>query len=189
MCTSGIAIDSFFGLEDKMDLTKHADYSHLYARISFRVGIGLALGALPMLYHMLEYACHILPPPEGDLWAALVFVVGHIGFSIVSITLSMLVVYYRVRKQSFAQERWRLGSDNRLLQQVFWQSLFYACAFYVTWSILFSVYLASVDVNGPFGLTMTVAFVAPLQGFSNGLVFIRPQVLRSIKSRSGSSIF
>ena len=66
---------------------------------------------------------------------------------------------------------------------MFWQGLFYALAFYVTWPILFSVYIASVDVGGPLGLTLTVSFVAPLQGFNNFIVFVRPKVLRLARDR------
>jgi hypothetical protein len=40
---------------------------------------------------------------------------------------------------------------------------------------MFSVYLGSVDAEGPLRLSMTVAFVTQLQGFSNFLVFVRPQ--------------
>ena len=54
------------------------------------------------------------------------------------------------------------------------------------WPILFSVYLASVDVKGPLGLTLTVAFVAPLQGFTNFLVFVRPRLMKRWSDRYGS---
>ena len=71
-----------------------------------------------------------------------------------------------------------------MTKTVFWQCLFYALAFYITWPILFSVYLASVDLNGPLGLTLTVAFVAPLQGFNNFLVYIRPRFFHKVATPS-----
>ena len=35
-----------------------------------------------------------------------------------------------------------------------------------------------MDEKGPLGLALTVAFVAPLQGFSNFLVYVRPKLLQ-----------
>ena len=152
------------------------------------IGFGLAFGAIPR-YHWIEYGCHILPHSpnykEGELWAVLVFVVLPLGFSIASISAAMLVVYWKVSRQTAKAKKWQLGKGgiNQLESQVFWQCLFYALAFYVTWPILFSVYIASVDVGGPLGLTLTVSFVAPLQGFNNFIVFVRPKVLRLARNR------
>jgi len=142
-------------------------------------GIGLACGALTN-YHWIEYGCHILPPPEGDMWPILVFAVIPLGLSIISITMSMWVVYRAVQVQTTKAKKWRLGGGsggkNSLEREVFWQCLFYVLAFYITWPIMFSVYLASVDVDGPLGLTLTIAFLAPLQGFWNSLVYLRPKI-------------
>ena len=140
------------------------------------LGVGLSLGAIP-IYHWIEYGCHILPPPEGDLWAVLVFVVLPLGISILAITASVLFMYGTVRHRAVKSQKWRLGAGKSSIEaEVFWQCLFYVLAFYITWPILFSVYLASVDIGGPLSLTLTVAFVAPLQGFNNFLVFVRPKV-------------
>ena len=152
------------------------------------IGLGLAFGALPT-YHWMDYGCHILPYSpkydEGKLWSMLVFVVLPLGFSIASISAAMLIVYWKVSRQTSQAKKWQLGkgSINKLESQVFWQCLFYVLAFYITWPILFSAYLASVDVDGPLGLTLTVAFVAPLQGFDNFLVFVRPKLLRMARDR------
>lgn len=136
--------------------------------IPLLVGLGLAAGGIPS-YHWIEYGCHLETLPDADLWMVMVFVVAPLGFSILSITLSMLVVYYTVHEQSHQAKKWRLGSSKKkrsvsLEQEVFWQCVFYVLAFYISWPILFSVYLKSIDVGGPIGLTLTVAFVAPLQG-------------------------
>ncbi|CAB9503330.1 expressed unknown protein [Seminavis robusta] len=147
------------------------------------VGLGLAFGALP-IYHWLEYGCHIEPLPEGELWSVLVFVVLPLGLSILAITASMMTVYCTVRKQSAAAKKWTMGISqaSKMEQAVFWQCLFYVMAFYITWPILFSVYLASLDDKVRiFGLSLTVAFVAPLQGFNNFLVYIRPKLRQSKK--------
>ena len=130
------------------------------------LGLGLSLGAIPS-YHWLEYGCHILPIPDGDLWSVLVFLVVPLGLSIIVITGSMGLVYYKVRQRTVASQRWSygVGQASALEKAVLWQCLFYVFAFYISWPILFSVYLASVDAKGPLGLTLVIAFVAALQGF------------------------
>lgn len=132
------------------------------------------------LSHRFEYGCHITPPPDNPLWPVMIFVVVPLGISIAAITCSMLFVYCHVRKQSAASRKWSfgIGRANSLEKDVFWQCVSYVLAFYITWPIMFAVYLASVDIEGPLGLTILVAFVAPLQGFNNFLVFITPKVKR-----------
>ena len=78
----------------------------------------------------------------------------------------MFVVYWTVRNQALKARKWNLGANQASTMEhaVMWQCLLYVCAFYITWPIMFGVYLFSVDENGPFALTITVAFVAPLQG-------------------------
>lgn len=102
----------------------------------------------------------------------LLFVVLPIGLSMVIITARMLKVYLKVRASAFASSKWSFGvtKAGKLQKEVFWQCLSYMMAFYISWPILFSVYLASVDQNVPFGLALTAALCAPLQGFSNFLV-------------------
>jgi hypothetical protein len=58
---------------------------HFMHAVPLLIGFGLAFEGIP-IYHWMEYACHILPPPEGTLWSALVFVVVPLGISIISIT-------------------------------------------------------------------------------------------------------
>jgi len=84
----------------------------------------------------------------------------------------MLKVYLKVRASAFASSKWSFGISKagKLQQEAVWQCLSYMMAFYISWPILFSVYLASVDQNVPFGLALTAALCAPLQGFSNFLV-------------------
>ncbi|CAB9504802.1 expressed unknown protein [Seminavis robusta] len=150
-------------------------------------GIGLALGGLPV-YNVMGYACHVEPLPDGEVWVVLVFVVLPLGLSITAITCCLLKVYCNVRQRATSSAQWSIsGSANTLEKQVFWQCISYMLAFYISWPILFSVYLFSVDVNGPLGLTLIVAFLAPLQGFMNALVYLRPKLFNVSKRNSASS--
>ena len=47
----------------EFQLKKIRLYMHL---VPVLLGLGLALGAIPS-YHWLEYGCHILPLPDGDI--------------------------------------------------------------------------------------------------------------------------
>ena len=88
-------------------------------------------------------------------------------------------VYYRVRAQAHASKKWSLGKGaaNGLQTRVFYQCAWYVLSFLISWPILFAVYLASIDVNGPYGLTLIIAMLAPLQGFNNFCVYLRPKLL------------
>lgn len=88
-------------------------------------------------------------------------------------------VYYRVRAQAQASQKWSLqkGAANGLQTRVFYQCMWYVLSFLISWPILFAVYLASIDVNGPYGLTLLIAMLAPLQGFNNFCVYVRPKIL------------
>jgi hypothetical protein len=144
------------------------------------LGVGLALGGLPF-YDWIEYSCHLVPPPDEPIWKVLVFAALPIGISIVTITCAMIRVYWSVRSKSQASRKWSLafGNTNRLEQRVFWQALLYTLSFYVTWPIVLSVYITSFDVKlDAYGFTLVVAFVAPLQGFNNFLVYVRPKLMR-----------
>jgi hypothetical protein len=171
----------------EFQLKKIRLYMHL---IPVAVGLGLSFGAITS-YHWIEYGCHLEPLPEGEIWLILVFVILPLGLSILSITGSMVVVYNSVRKRSQASRKWSFGVSkaSKLEQAVFWQCSLYALAFYISWPILFSVYLASIDVHGPLYLTLAVAFLAPIQGFTNCLVYIRPKLMNRSKQPSRPSIF
>lgn len=166
----------------EFQLKKIQLYMHLLPVI---VGVGLALGAIPV-YHWIEYGCHLEPYPVGELWSVLVFAVLPLGLSILAITAAMLMVYDSVRQRSAASKKWSLGigKAGKMEKAVFWQCLFYTMVFYISWPIVFSVYLFSVDVDAPLGFTMTVAFVAPLSGFMNFLVFVRPKVINAFQHKS-----
>jgi hypothetical protein len=88
-------------------------------------------------------------------------------------------VYYRVRAQAQASQKWSMqrGAPSGLQTRVFYQCLWYVLSFLISWPILFAVYLASIDVNGPYGFTLIIAMLAPLQGFNNFCVYLRPKLL------------
>jgi len=144
------------------------------------VGFGLAFGGIPF-YGWYVYGCHLLPPHFGKLWKVLVFAVIPLGFSVFFITVAMLFVYMTVRHNARDSRKWSFGVGKKSLEsRVFWQALLYTLSFYITWPILFSVYIKATDYTrgydvGRYALPALVSFVAPLQGFTNFLVYARPR--------------
>jgi len=160
------------------------------------VGLGLAFGGIPF-YDWYVYGCHLLPPPFGDQWKVLVFAVIPLGFSVFCVTVAMLFVYWTVRKNTRGSQRWSFGVGRQSMEsRVFWQALLYTLSFYITWPIFFSVYIASTDYTRGYdveryALPAIVSFVAPLQGFTNFLVYARPRISSCCKEHTAklSSFF
>mmetsp|Transcript_7121 Transcript_7121/g.16668 ORF Transcript_7121/g.16668 Transcript_7121/m.16668 type:complete len:410 (+) Transcript_7121:854-2083(+) len=64
---------------------------------------------------------------------------------------------------------------------VFWQSVFYLFAMYVSWPILV-VAIMNAD-SEDYGFWMALSILAPLQGWLNMLVFIRPRISKWYRSK------
>ncbi|CAB9502721.1 expressed unknown protein [Seminavis robusta] len=150
------------------------------------VGFTLAFAAIPE-YDLIVYVCHLKPhsKTEGKLWPSLVYVVVPLSIAIVSITTCMILVYNSVRARAGASRKWSfgIGKSSKMQQAVFWQALFYVGAFYVTWPTMFGVYLASIEEDGPLYVSLLIAFLAPLQGALNALVYARPKILHYYDER------
>jgi hypothetical protein len=71
---------------------------------------------------------------------------------------------------------------QKMERQTFWQALFYLGAFYLTWPILLAPAIIQNGREGDkYPFTLTVLILAPLQGFSNFLVYARPRILKRIQ--------
>jgi len=156
-------------------------------------GLVLAVTGIPF-YDVMEYGCHISPPPDGPMWNVLVFAIIPIGFSVAIITFSMVYVYVHVRKHARASQKWSLKqktkmnaagkikknhkSSSSLETQVFWQAVLYTMSFYIAYPFLIAIHAFSANSDSnAFTLSATVAFLAPLQGFTNFLVYTRPRMV------------
>ena len=64
---------------------------------------------------------------------------------------------------------------------VFWQSFFYLAAYYTCWPILVVGILHPTNPN--FSFWAALAFIGPLQGFLNCLVFVRPRIMKWRRER------
>mmetsp|Transcript_7280 Transcript_7280/g.16536 ORF Transcript_7280/g.16536 Transcript_7280/m.16536 type:complete len:436 (-) Transcript_7280:712-2019(-) len=151
------------------------------------VGVGLAIAGVPF-YDSVIWGCYIPPPPfSSSRIKSLVFGVIPIIFVIVGATTAMAVVVWKVRKDSIASMRWRQPGARRqtgamvLQREVVWQAVFYLSAFYISFPVLISANLRTAARGFAFWVVM-LAF-APLQGLSNFLVYIRPRIVRYLRSK------
>ena len=71
---------------------------------------------------------------------------------------------------------------DRMERQTFWQAIAYLAAFYVTWPILLASNL-SRDIAVVFPFMIVALAMAPLQGFLNFVVYIRPRVQQHLRER------
>ena len=108
----------------------------------------------------------------------------------------MCVIYCSVRRKTQASVKWSIrnlaqqsanhGSQTsvratltpaqKMERAVFWQAVFYVCAFFVSWP----VYVVG-QLNGDgqsYGLWIAIAVLTPLQGFMNSLVYFRPRYVQ-----------
>jgi hypothetical protein len=155
-------------------------------------GLGLALGGLPF-YQGFDYACHIQPHPQEDLWVIMVFVVCPIALSIVFVTLVMINLCRIVRTKTMQQaaagaSRALSQHTERIEKMVSWQALFYSLSFYITWPVVLLVYVTGWDYEKKaYGYSVLVSFVAPLQGFNNCLVYFRPRISKMFYAKQSSA--
>uniref|UniRef100_A0A7S1GLW7 Uncharacterized protein n=1 Tax=Cyclophora tenuis TaxID=216820 RepID=A0A7S1GLW7_CYCTE len=85
-----------------------------------------------------------------------------------------------VRSMTFDQMEMRASLDRAHLieREVFWQSVFYLSALYLTWPILIFATNRSAELLGVYGFWLAVYTLVPLQGALNAIVYFRPRVWR-----------
>jgi len=147
-------------------------------------GFVLAFAGIPF-YTSILMVCYIPPPGHSmyvDLtwWHNTFLTIVPIFFSIISTSICILLVYWRVRKTTRRAARWRLGDQSCMLEKrVLIQFLLYLASFYVTWPLLLAALLDPSLYR--YNFWVVVSFVGPLQGFNNALVYACPRLLMKDK--------
>lgn len=110
--------------------------------------------------------------------------------SIFLVTVSMITMYYYVRREERASARWRRSNDQEsLASQVFWQALFYILSFYLTW--IFPTVHKTMQTFGadvPFAMPLLQGILLPMQGLMNSLVYVRPRFVKYLKRNPSSTL-
>jgi hypothetical protein len=137
----------------------------------------------------LFFVYHVTAVPVAEnsrVIVSLVVPVAPIAGSIVLLTVNMILVYLKVRAQAAASNRWRFDSHtstnsslsatpapstSKMERAVFWQSLFYLAAFYLTWPLSMTAYLDQSKLDHLFRYWLALVTIAPVQGFLNAIVY------------------
>lgn len=106
--------------------------------------------------------------------------------AILSATLIMCVLCWDVYQKEKVSLKWRGGTgnaQNRLSSRVFWQSIWYLGAFYLTWPPYLALqYMWAADnYFTEYGLILSAGILVPLQGFWNFLVYVRPRHMKQLR--------
>jgi len=177
------------------------------------IGLALAFGGLAK-YDFVEYGCHLYyasSEDKGQYLSVTLLFLAPIGASIVYITFALAAVYWKVRRLSRKTLHWSLRASQRtavsvrqaarqsarensnstmtLERRVFWQCVSFAMAFYITWPLIFLNYAMGLDFElDSYAYTLIVATLAPLQGFNNWLVYVRPRWASYMENRKKQRI-
>lgn len=125
------------------------------------------------------------------------------GYLVIAFTTGALFrVYFHIRKVDKKARKWKFrqntkstdgtsttSSNNRqkssrsalshMRAEVFWQSVLYLVALYLTWFVYLSVTVhAERYITSHYALWTFLFFIAPLQGFLNSLCYFRPRLSR-----------
>lgn len=136
------------------------------------LGVGHALGGIPY-YSFGVNTCHIFPPPIAKTWfPAIFFLIGPVAVVMAGATAFTLLVLLEVHRREKASVRYRAEQKRSYhwTRRVFWKSLLYLGAFYLTYPILIATFFVSIDENTAWLLLLTSA-LGPSQGFWNFVVY------------------
>lgn len=100
------------------------------------------------------------------------------------IIITMTLLWYYVKAQEVAIERYRFRSEANRTRQAFQQAMLYIFAYFFTYIFsLINLFLPSDAVQLNFCIAVLVKLTLPLQGFFNFLIYIRPRLL-TMRERS-----
>jgi len=157
------------------------------------IALSMACAGIPF-YNCINFLCSIVPPPTGDSWLPTIFfTILPISTVFVGSSVIMLVIYCSVRKQTRAAMKWSMAAralsnasssrrriamtpSQKMERAVQWQAFFYVGAFFVSWPV-YMVGLVKSN-SQTYALWVLVALLAPLQGFTNCLIYFRPRYVQ-----------
>lgn len=139
------------------------------------IGFALAFGGLPF-YDWLPIVCQVAYfPLEDNLGPVLGFIILPISLTILFLTIIMVVIYRGFVRE--IHEKTHSKKYKQMATVVFWQAMFYLIAFMISWpAILGGVIKGGIDGSVPYWFGFFMAFVAPIQGFVNGLVYFHSRI-------------
>jgi len=183
-----LALSTYYLMTIKYGMTelRIKKYRYFFILPPILVGLVLAFAGIPF-YDNIYLMCHVPPPydvgfddvqyTKASNWGPL------IALSMVPICLvtaggclNMSLIYFHVRKEEKAAQRWMMNNDNSngMSKQVFAQALLFTGSFLLCW-ILYFVANFGASSNLWYNYTFWVFLVIlnPLMGLCNCLVYFR----------------
>ena len=106
---------------------------------------------------------------------------------------NMAVLYFAVRKQEKASQRWARGAQNNnsMSKTVFFQGLQYTGSFLLCWTLYFIANFRTDQLKDNYTFWVFLVMLNPLMGFCNSLVYFRFNIIKDVtkarESVSGAS--
>ena len=145
--------------------------------------LGLSIGAIP--YFEAQFGvCGILPPLTASQWQVSLFYTAPVCVVLVVLTTVTISICYRVYSQNARVHKWRTDKNASITRKVFWQSVWYVSAFYVTLPFVLLSFYVKFKSSRYFWIYIVTAILAPLQGMMNALIYFqRTKDFRAFWSR------
>eukprot|EP00816_Leptocylindrus_hargravesii_P000927 CAMPEP_0196826332 /NCGR_PEP_ID=MMETSP1362-20130617/93572_1 /TAXON_ID=163516 /ORGANISM="Leptocylindrus danicus, Strain CCMP1856" /LENGTH=298 /DNA_ID=CAMNT_0042206899 /DNA_START=338 /DNA_END=1234 /DNA_ORIENTATION=+ len=184
-----------FGVKDDEMKRKYEPFMLI---VPFIVALSLAVTGLAYdMYGTIGFWCW-LKSDETKRWRSYVFLLIPVWCVIVFVTVAMIMVYLKVRKQEDRMARYSLpGSQvsRSISKEVATQAIWYLAPFYLAWipttffaagkvTGILNKYLSTRDSGEKFIWFLWIVTFVPLQGFLNFLVYLRPRFLKWYKAKA-----
>ena len=134
-------------------------------------GVSLAIGTIPFIEAQFG-VCGILPPLTSSQWQVSLFYTTPVSIVLFTLTASTAGICRKVYMQQQRARKWKLSNGRvSIMREVLWQSFWYVMAFYVTLPMMLVSFYAPFEYPRGFWIFIVTAFLAPLQGLMNALVY------------------
>ena len=135
--------------------------------------VGLAVGAIPFIEAQFG-VCGILPPLTSSQWQVSLFYTAPVSIVLFTLTVSTLAICRSVYIQEKRARKWKFVKKKlSMTREVLWQSFWYVMAFCVTLPMMLVSFYAPFEYPRGFWIFIVTAFLAPLQGLMNALVYFQ----------------
>ena len=140
------------------------------------VGAALALSAIPYIGPTLTGCDVLIPPGTATLWPITIVYTVPLCFVAVVLSVATVATCLGVYRQQKKTQRWMADRNMALSRWVFWQSLWYVLAFWLTipWVIV-TFYVKFRSSTHLLVSYVALGFVSSSQGLLNSLVYFRRQ--------------
>lgn len=146
-------------------------------------GLSLAVAAVPFIEPQFG-VCGILPPLTASQWQVSLFYTVPVCVVLCVLTMVTAAICRKVLVQRQRGRRWMMDTGLSVTRKVFWQSVWYVTAFYLTLPFVLLSFYIEFNSRRHFWILVVTAVLAPLQGLMNALVYFqRTKTFQSLQNK------